>query len=69
MANEIIHDVCLNNLHVVLLLDRAGIVGNDGTTHQGILDISYLNTIPILTILAVPGFDSLPEGTPPPKQR
>ena len=50
--DEIIHDVALNDLHVVFLIDRAGITGNDGTTHQGILDLSYLNTIPNLTIMA-----------------
>ncbi len=57
--DEIIHDICLNNLHVILLLDRAGIVGNDGTTHQGILDISYLNTIPNLVILSPSNYKEL----------
>lgn len=57
--DEIIHDVVLNNLHVVLLLDRSGITGNDGTTHQGILDLSYLNTIPNLTIMAPYNYSEL----------
>ena len=57
--DEIIHDVALNNLHVVLILDRAGITGNDGTTHQGILDLSYLNTIPNLVIMAPSNYNEL----------
>ena len=40
--DQIIHDVCLQNLHVVFAIDRAGIVGEDGETHQGIFDFSYL---------------------------
>ncbi len=48
----IIHDVCLQNLSVVFLIDRAGLVGADGETHQGIYDISYLSHIPNVTILA-----------------
>jgi len=50
--DEIIHDVCLQNLHVVFALDRAGIVGEDGPTHQGLFDISYLRHIPNLTVMA-----------------
>ena len=50
--DEILHDVCLQNLHVVFAIDRAGIVGTDGATHQGIFDLSYLLTIPNLTIMA-----------------
>ena len=44
--DQIIHDVCLQNLPVVFAIDRAGIVGDDGKTHQGAFDISYLRTIP-----------------------
>lgn len=50
--DQILHDVCLQNLHVVFAIDRAGIVGSDGETHQGIFDISYLMTVPGLVLLA-----------------
>ena len=50
--DQILHDVCLQNLHVIFAIDRAGIVGSDGETHQGIFDISYLMTIPGLVLLA-----------------
>ncbi len=50
--DEIIHDVCIQNLPVVFAIDRAGVVGEDGETHQGILDISYLSTMPNMTIVA-----------------
>ena len=50
--DQIIEDVALQNLPVVFCVDRAGIVGEDGVTHQGIFDISFLNTIPNLTIMA-----------------
>lgn len=49
--DQIIHDVCLQNLPVVFAIDRAGIVGEDGETHQGIMDVSFLNTIPNMTIV------------------
>lgn len=49
--DQIIHDVCLQKLPVVFAVDRAGIVGRDGETHQGIFDISYLSIIPGLTVL------------------
>ncbi|MCL2821977.1 MAG: 1-deoxy-D-xylulose-5-phosphate synthase [Firmicutes bacterium] len=49
--DQILHDVCLNNLPVVFAIDRAGATGSDGVTHQGIFDLSYLNLIPNLTIL------------------
>ncbi len=48
--DNIIHDVALTKLHVVLCIDRAGIVGNDGATHHGLLDLAYLRPIPNLTI-------------------
>lgn len=50
--DEIIHDVALQNLHVIFAIDRAGIVGNDGETHHGVFDLSYLSHIPNLTIMA-----------------
>ncbi len=50
--DQIIHDVCLQNLPVVFAIDRGGIVGDDGKTHQGTLDISYLTLIPDLIVAA-----------------
>jgi 1-deoxy-D-xylulose-5-phosphate synthase len=50
--DQIVHDVALQRLHVVFALDRAGIVGEDGETHQGILDLSYLRHIPGVTVMA-----------------
>ncbi|MBS5794317.1 MAG: 1-deoxy-D-xylulose-5-phosphate synthase, partial [Clostridiales bacterium] len=50
--DQLIHDICIQNLHVVFAIDRAGVVGDDGETHQGIFDISYLSHIPNLTVLA-----------------
>jgi len=50
--DEIIHDVCLQNLPVIFALDRSGIVGEDGPTHQGVFDISYLRHIPNLVVMA-----------------
>ncbi len=50
--DEIVHDVALQNLHVIFAIDRAGIVGQDGETHQGLLDESFLNSIPNMTILS-----------------
>ena len=50
--DQIIHDVCLNNLPVVFAVDRSGIVGRDGDTHQGIFDISYLTNIPNMTVIS-----------------
>ena len=50
--DQMIHDVALQNLPVVFAVDRAGIVGNDGETHQGIFDLSYLSSIPNMTILS-----------------
>ncbi|WP_346694200.1 1-deoxy-D-xylulose-5-phosphate synthase [Coprobacter fastidiosus] len=48
--DEIIHDVAIQNLHVVFCLDRAGLVGEDGVTHHGAFDLSYLRCIPNMTI-------------------
>ncbi len=50
--DQILHDVCLQNLHVVFAIDRAGAVGSDGETHQGIYDLSYLSHMPNMTIMA-----------------
>ena len=57
--DQIIHDVCLQNLPVVFAIDRAGIVGEDGRTHQGPFDISYLRCIPNITIAAPSNEDEL----------
>ncbi len=54
--DQILHDVCLQNLHVVLCLDRAGVVGQDGETHQGMYDISYLSSMPNMTLLSPSSF-------------
>ena len=50
--DQIAHDVCIQNLPVTFCIDRAGLVGNDGETHQGIFDISYLSSIPNMNIFA-----------------
>ena len=50
--DQILRDVCIQNLHVIFAIDRAGLVGSDGETHQGIFDISYLSVIPNMTIMA-----------------
>ena len=55
--DQVIHDICLMNLGVVFAIDRAGIVGEDGETHQGVFDISFLRVIPNMTIFA-PSSDS-----------
>ena len=50
--DQILHDVCLQNLPVIFCLDRAGLVGEDGATHHGVFDLSFLRTIPNINILA-----------------
>ncbi len=50
--DQVIHDACIMNLDVVFAMDRAGIVGEDGETHQGVFDISYLSAIPNMTLMA-----------------
>ena len=50
--DQIMHDVALQNLHVVFVLDRAGLVGADGPTHHGAFDLSFLRTVPGMTVLA-----------------
>ncbi|WP_439951467.1 1-deoxy-D-xylulose-5-phosphate synthase [Carboxydothermus pertinax] len=57
--DQIIHDVCLQNLPVVFAIDRAGIVGEDGPTHHGIFDLSYLRLIPNLTLMVPRNEDML----------
>ena len=55
----LLHDVSLQNLHVVLGVDRAGLVGEDGETHQGLFDVSYLDSIPNMTVLAPASYAEL----------
>ncbi|QQE76966.1 1-deoxy-D-xylulose-5-phosphate synthase [Alicyclobacillus sp. SO9] len=50
--DQVIHDICIQNLPVVIAVDRAGLVGPDGETHQGAFDISYLRAIPNITLMA-----------------
>ena len=50
--DQILHDVCIQNLPVIFAIDRAGLVGSDGETHQGIFDLSYLSSIPNMHIMA-----------------
>lgn len=50
--DQVLHDVCIQNLPVVFALDRGGVVGNDGPTHHGVFDLSYLRHIPNLTLMA-----------------
>lgn len=59
--DQMIHDVCMQNLPVVMCSDRAGIVGKDGETHQGILDLSFSSMIPNLTVMAPKNFRELEE--------
>ena len=49
--DQVLHDVCMQNLPVIFALDRAGIVGEDGSTHQGVFDFSYLRHIPNLIVM------------------
>ena len=50
--DQTLHDVCLQNLPVVIAVDRAGLVGSDGETHQGVFDLSFLSMIPNMTIIS-----------------
>lgn len=59
--DQIIHDICLQELPVVMCVDRAGIVGNDGETHQGLYDMAFFRLIPNLTIMAPKDFSELEE--------
>lgn len=51
-VDQMLHDVCMQNLHVIFAIDRAGLVGSDGETHQGCFDYSYLSMMPGMTVLA-----------------
>ena len=55
----LLHDVALDNLHIVLGVDRAGLVGEDGETHHGLFDLAYLNTVPRMTVLAPASYAEL----------
>ena len=57
--DQVIHDICIQNLHVVMCVDRAGIVGEDGKTHQGLYDMSFFKLIPNITIMAPKDFEEL----------
>ena len=57
--DQLIHDIAMQELPVVICVDRAGIVGNDGETHQGILDLSFLNTVPKMNVAAPKNFEEL----------
>ena len=57
--DQVIHDICMQNLPVVMCVDRAGIVGNDGETHQGLLDMAFLKLVPNITIMAPKDFIEL----------
>lgn len=57
--DQLVHDVALQNLHVVICVDRAGLVGRDGETHQGVFDSGFLYQIPNLTVLTPSDFDDL----------
>ena len=57
--DQIVHDIALTKLHVIICIDRAGITGNDGETHQGLLDMSYLRLIPNICIMAPKNLEEL----------
>lgn len=57
--DQVIHDICLQNLPVIMCVDRAGVVGNDGATHQGMFDLSFFRLIPNITIMAPRDFEEL----------
>lgn len=59
--DQVIHDICIQNLPVVMCVDRAGLVGNDGETHQGIFDMAFFSIIPNITIMAPKDFTELGE--------
>lgn len=61
--DQILHDVCLQNLHAVFLVDRAGVVGADGETHHGLYDISFLSDMPNMTVLSPSSFEELEQMT------
>ena len=57
--DQVIHDIAIQNLGVIMCVDRAGIVGNDGETHQGIFDLSFFSIVPNLIIMAPKDFEEL----------
>ena len=57
--DQVIHDICMQELPVVMCVDRAGIVGNDGETHQGIYDLAFFNIVPNINIMAPKDFEEL----------
>lgn len=57
--DQVIHDICIQNLPVIMCVDRAGVVGNDGETHQGLYDLSFFKIIPNITIMAPKDFSEL----------
>ena len=57
--DQVIHDICMQNLPVVMCVDRAGIVGNDGETHQGMFDMAFFKIVPNITIMAPRNFIEL----------
>lgn len=59
--DQILHDVCIQNLHVIFAIDRAGIVGSDGETHQGMYDIAFLSHIPNMTVMSPKNKNELKE--------
>lgn len=59
--DQIIHDAALQNAHIVLAIDRSGVVGSDGETHQGIFDVAFLNTVPNVTIYSPAYYEELSE--------
>ena len=57
--DQVIHDICIQNLPVIMCVDRAGLVGNDGETHQGLFDLSFFSIIPNIVIMAPKDFKEL----------
>lgn len=57
--DQVVHDIALSNMPVTVCIDRAGVVGNDGETHQGILDLSFLSSVPNINIMAPKNFEEL----------
>jgi len=57
--DQAIHDIAIQNLPVVMCVDRAGVVGNDGETHQGVFDLSFFSIVPNITIMAPKDFKEL----------
>ena len=57
--DQIIHDVAIQNVKVIFAIDRAGIVGEDGETHQGVFDVAFLNTVPNLTVYSPAYYEEL----------